>query len=144
VPARICEADLCSILMLFSRNFRDFGDSTRGMFERGRSGALEQVLPDLLVSAFKQSEWYPPLRVLRDELTHADIGTVHEDPKTGFVSYTHTGLGSKHQALIIENIFARMETDIEAVNRFLGTVFFQLNTLLKDNATTQMCGLQPR
>jgi hypothetical protein len=34
-----------------------------------------------------------------------------------------------------------MEADIEAVNRFLGAVFFELNTLLKDNATTQMCGL---
>jgi hypothetical protein len=72
------------------------------MFERAKSGALDQVLPGLLVSAFKQSEWYPPLRVLRDELTHADIGSVHEDPETGFVSYTHTGLGPKHQALIIE------------------------------------------
>lgn len=120
---------------------RGIPDSTRKMFARAKSGTLDQVLPKPLVSAFKEADWYPPLRVLRDELTHANIGSVHEDHTTGLVSYMHTGLGSRHGALVIENIFARMDADIDAVNRFLGAVFMELNSLLKDVATIQMCGM---
>jgi hypothetical protein len=120
---------------------RGVPDSTRKMFDRARNGKLDGILPNSLVSAFKEADWYGPLRVLRDELTHSDIGSVHQDRASGLVTYMHRGLGSDQQALTIENIFARLDADVDAVNRFLGVVFLQLNSILKDKPTTQVCGM---
>lgn len=124
-----------------SARYRGVPDSTRRTFARVRSGSLGTVLPVELLSAFKEADWYDPLRVLRDELTHSNIGSVHLDEMTGRVSYMHTGLGTKEQAFIIEDIFGRMEMDTNAVNLFLGKLFGQLNTLLKDIPVTLLCGL---
>jgi hypothetical protein len=116
-------------------------DSTRKAFARIRTGSLDTVLPPELLSAFKEADWYDPLRVLRDEITHWDLGSVHQDETTGKISYMHTGLGTRERAFVIEDIFGRMEADIRAVNLFLGKLFHQLNTLLKDVPVTQLCGL---
>ena len=116
-------------------------DSTRKAFARARSGTFDGLLPAGLLSAIKEAAWYEPLRTLRDELTHSDIGSVHLDESTGRVSYMHTGLGTGEMAFIIEDIFARMDADFEAVNRFLGVVFVHLNALLTDAPTVQLCGL---
>jgi hypothetical protein len=89
----------------------------------------------------KDADWYDPLRVLRDEFTHWDIGSVHLTETTGKISYMHTGLGTRERAFVIEDIFARMEADINAVNLFLGKLFHQLNTLLRDVPVIQFCGL---
>jgi hypothetical protein len=62
-------------------------NSTRKMFARVCSGVLDTVLPSELLSAFKEADWYDPLRVLRDEITHWDVGSVHQDETTGKVSY---------------------------------------------------------
>jgi hypothetical protein len=120
---------------------RGMPDSTRKMFARSRSGTFDGLLPAGLLSAIKKADWYEPLRTLRDELTHSDIGSVHQDEVTGRVSYMHTGLGTGEKAFVIEDIFARMDADFEAVNRFLGVVFVHLNTLLTDAPTVQLCGL---
>jgi hypothetical protein len=120
---------------------RGMPDSTRRTFTRVRSGALDNVLPAELLSAFKEADWYDPLRVLRDELTHSDIGSVNHNAATGRVSYMHMGLGNSERAFIIEDIFGRMDADIDAVNLFLGKVFYHLNTLLKDSPTVQLCGM---
>ena len=53
----------------------------------------------------------------------------------------HTGLGTRERTFVIEDIFGRMEADIRAVNLFLGKLFHQFNTLLKDVPVTQLCGL---
>lgn len=120
---------------------RGMPDSTRKTFSRAQSGKFDGLLPDGLVAAIKEADWYEPLRTLRDELTHSDIGSVHQDQTTGIVSYTHRGLGTGEQAFIIEDIFARMDADIQAVNQFLGVLFFHLNALLTDATTVQLCGL---
>lgn len=86
--------DCARKIVSFRYPLRGVPDSTRKMFQRAGSGALDNVLPQPLVSAFKEAEWYEPLRVLRDELTHSDIGSVRQDRTTEFVSYTHSGLGS--------------------------------------------------
>ena len=124
-----------------SARYRGVPDSTRKTFARIQSGSLDTVLPVELLSAFKEAGWYDPLRVLRDELTHSNIGSVHLDETTGKISYMHAGLGTRERAFIIEDIFGRMEADIHAVNLFLGQLFRQLNTLLKDVSVTQLCGL---
>jgi hypothetical protein len=116
-------------------------NSTRKTFARVRSGSLDAVLPAELVSAFKDADWYDPLRVLRDEFTHWDIGSVDLTETTGKISYMHTGLGTRERAFVIEDIFARMEADINAVNLFLAKLFHQLNTLLRDVPVIQFCGL---
>jgi len=99
------------------------------------------VLPVVILSAIKNADWYEPLRTFRDELTHSDIGSVHQDDATGLVSYMHTGLGTRQKAFIINDIFSRMDADIEAVNQFLGRLFLHLNALLTDAPTIQLCGL---
>ncbi len=116
-------------------------NSTRKTFARIRSGALDTVLPTELLSVFREADWYDSLRVLRDELTHSDIGSVHQDEATGKISYMHTGLGTRERAFVVEDIFGRMEADFSAVNLFLGKLFCYLNTLLKDFPTIQLCGL---
>jgi len=116
-------------------------NSTRKTFARVRSGSLDTVLPSELLSAFKEADWYDPLRVLRDEITHWDVGSVHQDETTAKVSYMHVGLGTRERAFVIEDIFGRMEADIGAVNLFLGKLFHQLNTLLQDVPVIQLCGL---
>jgi hypothetical protein len=120
---------------------RGMPDSTRKMFARARSGTFDGLLPAGLLSAIKEADWYEPLRMLRDELTHSDIGSVHLDQATEQVFYMHAGLGTGERALIIEDIFARIDADFEAVNRFLGVVFFHLNALLTNAPTVQLCGL---
>jgi hypothetical protein len=132
----------CARKVLFARyRVRGMKDSTRKTFSRAQKGALNTVLPAEVLSALKEADWYDPLRVLRDELTHSNLGSVQQDNATGKVSYMHTGLGTKESALIIEDIFGRMEADIDAVNLFLGKLFLHMNTLLKDVPTVQVCGI---
>lgn len=116
-------------------------DSTRRTFSRARRGDLDKVLPPELLSAFKEADWYDPLRVLRDEITHSDLGYVSQDAATGRVSYMHRGLGTRERAFIIEDVFGRIDADLDAVNLFLGKIFYHLNTLLKDAPTVQLCGI---
>lgn len=66
---------------------------------------------------------------------------MHQDDATGLVSYMHTGLGTRQKAFIINDIFGRVDADIEAVNQFLGRLFLHLNALLTDAPTIQLCGL---
>ncbi len=120
---------------------RGLPNSTRKTFARIRSGCLDSVVPLELLSAFKEADWYDPLRVLRDELTHSNIGSAHQDDTTGKICYMHTGLGNRERAFVIEDILGRMDADINAVNLFLGKLFNQLNTLLRDVPVIQLCGL---
>jgi hypothetical protein len=119
---------------------RGMPDSTRKAFARARSGTFDRLLPPALLSALKEADWYEPLRTLRDELTHSDIGSVHQND-AGRVCYMHLGLGTGERAFVIEDVFSRMKDDFEAVNQFLGVVFAHLNSLLKDVPTVQLCGL---
>lgn len=120
---------------------RGMTDSTRKVFRHAREGRFDGLLPLGLLSAIKDADWYEPLRILRDELTHSDTGSVHQDEVSGRVAYMHGGLGTAERAHVIEDVFARIETDFEAVNQFLGIVFLHLNNLLRDMPTVQLCGL---
>jgi hypothetical protein len=120
---------------------RGMPDSTRKTFSRARRGDLDRMLPPELLSAFKEADWYDPLRVLRDEITHSDLGFVSQDAATGRVSYMHRGLGTKERAFVIEDVFGRIDAYVGAVNLLLGKIFLHLNTLLKDAPTVQVCGI---
>jgi hypothetical protein len=69
----------CARQVVYAR-YRGVPDSTRKTFARIQSGSLDNVLPVGLLSAFKEADWYDPLRVLRDELTHSNIGSVGAGP----------------------------------------------------------------
>ena len=74
----------CARQVLYGRYpVQGLPNSTRKTFDRIRDKSLDAVLPDALLSAFKEADWYDPLRVLRDELTHSDIGSVVQDGVTG-------------------------------------------------------------
>ena len=84
VYTEIYSAVDCARQVLYGRYpVQGLPNSTRKTFDRIRDKSLDAVLPDALLSAFKEADWYDPLRVLRDELTHSDIGSVVQDGVTG-------------------------------------------------------------
>src|SRR5690242_2058067 len=88
-----------------------------------------------------QAKWYDRLLALRDELTHSDTGSCHLDDATGKVSYMHTGLGQGNRSLVIDAVYARLDEDINNVNRFLGDVFRYMNRNLADHSVIGLCGI---
>lgn len=115
--------------------------STRKLFHKIQSNRLDGVLHVALTDAFKNATWYKDLLRVRDELTHADTGSCHLDKATEKISYMHPGLGNSTQALVIEDIFDRLESNLKNENLFLETVFRHLNTLLSAEPVFQMCGV---
>jgi hypothetical protein len=130
------------VVVAIHRNARGMPtDSTRKLFRKIQNGELDGVLHVALVAAFKNAAWYENFRKMRDELTHGDVGTCHLDKTTGKVSYMHRGLGNQARALVIEDVFERVESNLDDVNLFLGRVFQYLNTLLSAEPVFQMCGI---
>jgi hypothetical protein len=117
------------------------GKSTRALFQRIKAGLLDDILPTELIEPFKRATWYERLLMMRDELTHSDIGECHFDDTTASLSYWHFGLGHHEKPLIIEDIYERLDSDINDVNSFLGQVFRYLNKLIVDKPIVRMCGI---
>jgi hypothetical protein len=128
-------------VIVATHKVRGVPDSTRKLFQRIRANLLDGQFPSELILAFKRATWYERLLSIRDELTHSDLGSCHFDEATGKVSYWHFGLGSGDKPLIIEDIYERLDSDINCVNEFLGQIFRYLNSLLIDKAVVQVCGL---
>jgi len=114
--------------------------STRKLFHTIREKKVSVDLPDALKMAIEDAEWYDDLLNIRDELTHSDIGTCHLNEKTGKIQYMHTGIKKRGKPLIIEDIFEITTKFINSVNEFLGKVFKFLNSLLRNDPVTQLCG----
>jgi hypothetical protein len=116
--------------------------STRGTFQNGHNGKLDEGIPEPIREQFRLSKtWFDELRKLRDEMTHSDVGSCHRNRETGSLSYIHSGLGTAHRALVIEDVVAKIEWFRETINTFLGNVFQILNEALKDETTEQFCGI---
>jgi len=109
-------------VIVATHKMRGVPDSTRKLFQRIQANLLDDVLPAELVEAFKRATW-ERLLSMRGELTHSDLGPCHYDDTTGKISYWHTGLGHGARPLIIEDIYDRLDSDINDVNQFLGHVF---------------------
>ncbi|BDY16020.1 hypothetical protein Sulfitobl28_19900 [Sulfitobacter pontiacus] len=122
---------------VFASSTRGFKDSTSYLFTKtDKISGLPQPIIDEIVSA----EWYLPLRYLRDEITHFDVGHCSLDNDTGLVRYAHFGMKKNQKPLIYDNIFLTMDGNFDAVNLFLGKVFKCLLTTLGDTPIQLMCG----
>lgn len=116
-------------------------DSTRKTFQGAVKGTIDAKVPKPIREAFKNAEWYPSLRGLRDTLTHVERGACHLDPKSGRVTYYHNAIGDMSKAFSIPDVFTELDSWFLKVNRFLGALFLALNQTLNDNEVWQMCGL---
>lgn len=130
-------------LQVFNQRFGSLNlpHSTRKTFDRIRSGSFDSKLEVELLRAFKEAFWFDPLRKLRDELTHGDLGRIFQDAQTKKASYMHIGLRNQGKPLIIEDIFERIDADLGEVRLFVKRIFTHLNRLLRDIPTSQLCGL---
>jgi hypothetical protein len=122
-------------------------ESTRRTFLKGHTGELGAGLPQAIADAIKATQvWYPPLLKLRDELTHAELGSCYRKKETKTVQYMHVGLWTKFpdgssMCLILDDVFAVLQDYIVKTNDFLGVVFKELNATLSDKPIDQRCGV---
>lgn len=117
---------------------RGFKESTRNLFT---NYATIVGLPEPIVDSVASASWYRPLLYLRDELTHRDTGSCSLDDETGLVRYMHTGMSKNDRPLIIEDVFAWLDTNANKINIFLGSIFHTLFLTLSDTPVHQMCGM---
>jgi hypothetical protein len=149
--AAICETAFCTlysmldccryVLCAIYPNHRGMRDSTRATFQNGHNEKLDQRVPKAIREAIRSTQpWYGKIRGIRDELTHADVGSCNRDVEKNTVTYMHVGLGTGDKALVIEDVFGELSQYFEKINGFLGRVFLELNKTLVDNETEQICG----
>lgn len=115
-------------------------DSTRRFFRKIQSGEVGSGLPDELKEIIGSCDWYEELRVIRDELTHADVGHCSLERDTGHVQYSHFGARLNGQCYVIPDVMGRIEKLFQQVNQFLGAIFNFLNSQLQPTEVNQLCG----
>lgn len=123
------------------KKHRGVKNSTRKFFHAIAKGKVSDTVPVEIRNAFANAVWYTDFMKIRDALTHSDIGSCHLSRASGKVSYTHAGLGTRIQALVIEDIFAHIEGLVDQVNQFMGGIFYYLSSTLKDDEVLQTCGI---
>lgn len=125
------------------KNYKGIPDSTRKFFSKIKNdkSKIDARFPVQLILAVDEAVWYEELCRIRDELTHLDTGSCHKNKETGKIQYTHTGLKTNGNHLIIEDIMQKLEQIISDVNEFTGRVFAFLITQLKDERILQNCGI---
>lgn len=115
-------------------------DSTRKFFQRIKVGEIGASFPAELKELIASCDWYEELRIIRDELTHADIGHCSLERGTEFVTYVHQGVRANGSPLIVNNVMGRIDDLAQEVNTFLGAVFNFLNCQLQPTEVDQLCG----
>jgi hypothetical protein len=128
----------CNVIATIYKRCRNLPQSTRKLFDRATNGKIGEF-PNELVAAFVKAVWYNELRMIRDELTHSDIGSCRQ-AQDGKISYMHTGIKRGDSVLIIPDIFAKLDELFNGVNLFLGDVFQFLNQDLKAEPIDAFCG----
>ncbi len=128
------------IIVTIYRRCRKLPDSTRKLFQRVKTGELGKDFPNPLQGAILAATWYEELLLIRDELTHSEIGSCRLDPVSRKISYSHRGINSLGQPLQIEDVFGKIEVFTDGVNIFLGQVFHFLNSTLREHTIDQLCG----
>ncbi|CAE6761115.1 hypothetical protein G2912_14040 [Paraburkholderia aspalathi] len=113
------------------------GGSTRKLFARAAQGGVGDFPADLQ-AAFVSAAWYDELRMLRDELTHSDVGSCRLT-QDGKISYMHTGVRRDNNALVLPDVFAKLDELFVGVNLFLGKVFHFLNQGLRAEPIDALC-----
>ncbi len=126
------------ISTVYRRCRRMPGGSTRNLFARASAGEIGDFPSELKV-AFEKATWYDELRMLRDELTHSDVGACRLTEE-GRVSYMHTGVKRANRILEIPDVFAKLDELFHGVNMFLGAIFHHLNQGLRAEPIDAFCG----
>lgn len=132
-----CTAKVLHIV--YGPTSRGFKDSTRRLFACAH--AISGSFPDRLKALFGSAAWYRDLRIIRDELTHRDVGSCSTDRETGKVRYFHSALYEGERLKPIDDIFGWVQEKLRSVNEFTGTVFHQLNTTITSGTVIQVCGV---
>jgi len=121
--------------------YQGIPNSTRKFFKNVASGKIDKRFPEQLIIAVKEATWYEGFRRMRDELTHLETGSCHKDRETGKIRYMHSGFNIDGKALIIDDIFAKIDQTLSEVNQFIGRVFAFLFSKLNDERVLQFCGV---
>jgi len=129
------------VIVATHRNCRRVPDSTRKMMQRAKDGSIGSDFPRPLIEAMVAAVWYERLLFIRDTLTHSDVGSCRQDPKTGFVSYSHFSMRESGQPLNIPDVMTALQDLSAGVNEFLGKVFHYLNGTLRPHEIDQLCGI---
>jgi hypothetical protein len=121
---------------------RGIPDSTRKFFQNISEKEIDDRFPEELIEYTKEANsWYVGFRKIRDELTHSDIGTCHKDKTSGIIRYMHSGFNINGRALVIDDIFEKIEQSISEVNTYIGKVFNYLYSQLNDDPVHLVCGV---
>ncbi len=129
------------VIVSIYRRTRGLPDSTRKLFQKVRGNLLGSDFPSELKQTIAASDWYEELLLIRDELTHSDIGNCWMDRETKMVTYMHTGISREGKPLIIKDVMGKVRFLIESINKFLGAIFSFLNAQLKVTTIDQLCGI---
>jgi hypothetical protein len=130
----------CKIVSSVYRRCRHMpGGSTRKLFERAAQRGIGDF-PAELESAFEKAVWYSELRILRDELTHSDVGTCRLT-QDGTVAYMHKGVKRDSKVLVIPDVFAKLGELFNGVKLFLDEIFHFLNQGLRAEPIDATCGI---
>ncbi len=132
-----CTAKVMHII--YGSTSRGFKDSTSRLF--AHADTISGSFPDRLKGLFGSAAWYQELRIIRDELTHRDVGSCSADRETGKVRYFHTALYEGERLKPIDDVFGWVDEKVRSVNEFTSTVFHELNATITSGTVTQMCGM---
>nr|WP_315428072.1 hypothetical protein [uncultured Albidiferax sp.] len=129
------------VIVATHRHCRRIPDSTRKLMQRVKEDQVGSEFPEALRQSIVSTDWYEELLLIRDTLTHSDIGYCSLDPTTNSISYTHQGIRAEGKPLIINDVVAKLESLQIGVNTYLGNVFHYLNTTLKPHEVDELCGI---
>jgi hypothetical protein len=124
---------------IYGQTSRGFKKSTRRMFSHVNE--ITGSFPSRIKDIIRSCDWYEDLRKIRDELTHRDVGRCFRDRESGTVSYYHSSLWDGERIKPIDDIFVWVRTNMNAVNKFTGIVFHELNSNIVSGTISQVCGM---
>ncbi|VVE51396.1 hypothetical protein PCE31106_04686 [Pandoraea cepalis] len=127
------------VIVAIYGNCRHVPDSTHKLFVRAAKGEIGSDFPKELLMCLQSATWFPELLLIRDELTHATIGACHQDADSDKITYIHHGIRQNKRSLVIDDVFAKADEFFDAINRFLGQVFFFLNAGLTSTPVDVVC-----
>jgi hypothetical protein len=115
-------------------------DSTRKLFQNASNDKIDKSIPASIRGALNEANWFVPLRVLRDALTHTNTGSCHRDQKTGKIRYFSAAVKPISGKGYVDDFLSYIFEVRDRINQFLGVIFSELNKSLDDSEVWQMCG----
>lgn len=116
-------------------------DSTRKLFQNAENGKIDGTIPEAIRDALIGADWFLPLRVLRDALTHTNTGSCHRDHESGEIRYFSDAVKPISGKGYVDDFVHYILEVRDRINQFLGVIFSELNKTLDDSEVWQMCGI---